>query len=127
MNHDPKTPRRSMGIVILLISAVIGLLVSLYAYFTPLSGVTGTPGALLAIAVTIAILMLGGALTRLPTGGRRIAGYVALIVLLAGNCFAGALLHEWVLSAAMAVGFVGLLIDLSGAGRIPRTPSHAIP
>lgn len=106
------------GALLLLLSAAAGFLLSLYVYLAPLTGVTGTVGALLAMVVSIVIVAMAVILMRIVGRGSRITWRVLILIALAGNCFAGALLHEWWLCLAMVVGFIGYLIDFSA-------PSHA--
>lgn len=114
----------SAGTAVLLFSAAVALLVALYAYATPLTGVTGTPGALLAVVVSIAIIFLTGLLPRSRPHASRAFWRAVLVILLAGNGFAGMLLHEWGLVIAMAVGFIGLVIDMLGKRRVSGRERH---
>lgn len=109
-----------IGTLLLLLSAVIGFAVALYAWLTPLTGVTGTIGALgVAIAsVLLAILtfILRGASRR----GARIFLIIVTLVILFGIGFAGALLHQYIITAAMVVGLIGLIALSSSSVR----PNH---
>jgi hypothetical protein len=111
-------PLRSAGAALLLLGALAGVLAGLYAYFTPLTGVTGTLGARWAIVAAAAIALMAVPLARLGPGAGRIAWRIALLILLVGNGLAGALLHEWGLLGAMAAGLAGLALEtLRPAGR----------
>ncbi|WP_312226886.1 hypothetical protein [Pseudescherichia sp.] len=106
-----------IGTLLLLLSAVIGFAVAIYAWLTPLTGVTGTIGALgVAIAsVLLAILtfILRGASRR----GARIFLIIVTLVMLFGIGFAGALLHQYIITAAMVVGLIGLIVLSSNSVR----------
>ncbi|MES1939053.1 hypothetical protein T5B8_02350 [Salinisphaera sp. T5B8] len=109
------------GAAVLLLGALASLSVALYGYFAALTGVTGTLGALAAIVVSGLLIACAGVLARGASGRWRnlLAGLVVLMIL--GNAFAGALLHEWWLCAAMGVALLGLLIDLFAAPRHATT------
>ena len=64
-----------VGTILLLLAAVIGFAVALYAWWTPLTGVTDTIG------------------------------------------FAAALLHQYIITAAMVVGLIGLIMLSSHSAR----------
>ncbi|HET8598101.1 MAG TPA: hypothetical protein VFM22_10095 [Castellaniella sp.] len=124
MIHSPFL--RSAGAVVLLLSAIVGLALALYGYFVPLTGVTGTYGALLVIILTIVIALMALGLARLAPGAGRAAWRIVLLILLAGTCFAGFLLHERWLSIAMLAGLIGLIIDVLRPARLSET-SHREP
>ncbi|WP_447553256.1 hypothetical protein [Vreelandella sp. EE22] len=118
------TPR--LGVWILLLAALAGLGLSLYAYLTPLTGVTGTLGALVTI---LACLLLAGAalvLFKLGRGAGLIAVRVLILLGLIGTFFAALLLHQWLLSAVMVIGLVGLVIDVARPSP-SQTPSSRSP
>lgn len=98
-----------IGSILLLLAAVIGFAIALYAWLTPLTGVTGTIGALgVAIACVVLAVMnflLRGASRR----GARIFWIIITLVLLVGIAFAAALLHQYIITAAMVVGLIGLI------------------
>jgi len=98
------------GGLLLLLAAVIGFVVALYAWMTPLTGVTGTIGAL-GVAIASAILALLTFLLRGVSGrGARTALMILTLIVLFGIGFAAALLHQYIITAAMVVGLVGLII-----------------
>lgn len=108
----PKSSSSRAGIILLVASALAGLALALYAYFTPLTGVTGTIGALAPVAVSAIVAVLALLLTGVDGRAGRIVLRLVILIGLAGNVFAGVLLQEWWVCIAMAVGFVGLLIDM---------------
>lgn len=113
----PQAKPSRLGAIVLFISAIAGLLIALYAYFAPLTGVTGTLGALLAIVVCVVIAIMAIILAIMSVGAARIVWRILILLALAGNAFAGVLLHEWWLCIAMAVGFIGLIIDIVNSAR----------
>ena len=100
------------GAFVLLIASLAGLAIALYAYFTPLTGVTGTLGALVAIVACIALAMMALLLFKVKGRGASIALRILILMGLAGTFFAGMLLHQWWISAAMVVGLIGLIVDM---------------
>lgn len=92
-------------------AAAVALGITTWRYFTPLSGVTGTPGALLAMFGEAALLVAGIALARLARGaGRSIFMGLSWIGILL-TLFATALLHGWLSVGALIVALVGLVIE----------------
>lgn len=108
----PQEKSSRLGVILLLISAVAGCLLALYAYLAPLTGVTGSLGALLAIVVSVIIAIMALILAAMSGGAGRIIWRILIVIALAGNAFAGVLLHEWWLCVAMGVGLIGLIIDI---------------
>jgi len=104
-----------VGSLLLLLAAAIGFAVALYAWLTPLTGVTGTIGALgVAIAcVVLALLtfLLRGASRR----GLRLLLIIITLIVLFGIGFAAALLHQYIITAAMVVGLIGLIALISNS------------
>lgn len=100
------------GPLLLLAAAVAGFALALHAYFTPLTGVTGTPGALAVIVACMALavmaLVLGGAGTRTA----RITLRVLVVIVLVATCVAALLLHQWWICVAMGLGLAGVVIGL---------------
>ena len=117
----PQLLRAKLGAFVLLAASFIGLVIALYAYFTPLTGVTGSLGALVAIAACIVLVILALMLAALQGRGARISLRVLILVGLAGTFFAGLLLHQWWLCAAMVLGLAGLIMDLCRPAHNART------
>lgn len=110
-----------LGATVLLIASLAGLGIALYAYFTPLTGVTGTLGALIAIVACIVLAVMALPLATAKGRGTSIALRVIILVGLAGTFFVGILLHQWWISAAMAVGLIGLILDMVSPSSHART------
>lgn len=81
----------------------------------------------MATAVPVLIFLLSGILAKATVPALRIFLSVIILILLAGNCFASVLLHQWWLSAMMVIGFMALVIDMLGAARISETNIHEVP
>jgi hypothetical protein len=73
------------GAAVLFSGAVAGSLIALYGYLVPLTGVTGTKGALLAVIVSVVIALMAIALPRLRPGALRTSWLAVLVCLLAGR------------------------------------------
>lgn len=100
------------GVILLLASTIAGLALALYAYLTPLTGVTATPGALAVIVACVGLAVMAIALGVVENHAPRITLRVLIVLLLLATCFAALLLHRWWICVAMGVGLVGLVIDV---------------
>ena len=105
------------GSILLLLAAVIGFAVALYAWLTPLTGVTGTIGALGVAIASVLLAILTFLLRATTRGGARIFLIVVTLVVLFGIGFAAALLHQYIITAAMVVGLKGLIVLSSNSAR----------
>ena len=106
-----------VGTILLLLAAVIGFAVALYAWWTPLTGVTDTIGAL-GVAIASAVLAILIFVLRATSGrGARVFLIIVTLVVLAGIGFAAALLHQYIITAAMVVGLIGLIMLSSHSAR----------
>lgn len=105
------------GSILLLLAAAIGCALALYAWLTPLTGVTGTIGAL-GVAIASAVLAVLTFLLRVASGrGSRIFLIIVTFLVLFGIGFAAALLHQYIITAAMVLGLVGLIAQSSNSAR----------
>ncbi|MGN6384039.1 MAG: hypothetical protein ACTHMK_15660 [Dyella sp.] len=112
------------GLILLLASAVAGFFLALYAYFAPLTGVTGTVGALAVIVSCAVLAAMALALGAVGKHAARITLRVSIGLLLLATCFAALLLHRWGICVAMGAGLVGLVMEvLRSAGT--RHGAHA--
>ncbi|WP_136068877.1 hypothetical protein [Modicisalibacter radicis] len=105
------------GAIVLFVASLAGFAIALYAYVTPLTGVTDTLGALVAILACVALAVMALILAALKGRGTRNALRVLILLGLVGTAFAGLLLHQWWIVVAMLVGLVGLILDM-------RRPTH---
>ncbi|QQO19883.1 hypothetical protein JJB98_08170 [Bradyrhizobium diazoefficiens] len=118
---DLTSPERGpLGPLVVLVAAAAGALLALYYYLVPLTGVTGTPGALLVIGSSLALVI--DALVLWFSGRRLLFGVFWTLGLLGALCTltAACFLHAWWLSAAMMVVLVGLVVTLAAPLRQRR-------
>lgn len=101
-----------LGPLVILAASLAGTALALYAYFTPLTGVTGSPGALLVVVSSVLLIIDALILWFGPPGF--IFGLFCVLGLLGaiGTLAAAWFLHGWWLMAAMAVALVGLILAL---------------
>lgn len=102
-----------IGPVIVLVAAGAGVLLGLYYYAVPLTGITGAPGVLLVIGSSVALVIDAVVLW---FGGRGwvfgvfwTVGLLGALGTLAAACF----LHAWSLSAAMMIVLIGLIVTIA--------------
>lgn len=112
------------GAIVLFVASLAGFAIALYAYITPLTGVTDTVGALVTILACAALAVMALILPALKGRGARNALRVLILLGLAGTGFAGLLLHQWWITVAMLVGLVGLVLDMALSTRTQR-PAHS--
>ncbi|WP_172332182.1 hypothetical protein [Mangrovicoccus sp. HB161399] len=101
-----------MGAILIFAGGLAGAAVAAYAYFAPLTGVTGTPGALLVVITSILVLAAALVVALIAPRGWRNLVRALLVLGILGTAAAAAFLHEWVLIAAMGVALIGWLIDV---------------
>ncbi len=116
MNAQARWP---LGPLIILLAATVGVALSLYSYLAPLTGVTGTPGALLVIGSCLALVADGFILARAREGSVFWVFWILGVLGAIGTIAAAAFLHSWWLVAASVVAFCGLLLTL-GTRNQPR-------
>lgn len=116
----PQSRSQRLGAIVLLVASIVGFAIALYAYFTPLTGVNGTLGALVAILANITLAVMALILPALKGTAARNVWRVLILLGLAGTFFAALLLHQWWICVAMVVGLIGLILDLALATRTAR-------
>lgn len=110
------------GATILFAASLAALLLAFYAYFTPLTGVEGSLGALIVIIACVVLAVAAVVLPALHIRGWRNLLRGLVLLGLVGTAFAGALLHRWFIPVAMAVGLIGLILDMMHRARaVPAT------
>ena len=107
------------GAMVVLVASAVGIAIALYAYLTPLTGVTGTLGALVVIVTCAVLVALGLGLALCHGRALHNLLRVVIVAFIVGTAFAALLLHLWWLAVAMAVALVGWMIDL-----FRPTPAH---
>jgi hypothetical protein len=112
----PRTSTRNSaplryGSLLLALAAAVAFALTTWRYFTPLSGVNGTGGALLTMfgeaVLAIAALVIG---RMTPGAGRNTLLTLAWIGIVL-TTFAATLLQGWLATAALGVAIIGLLIE----------------
>ncbi|ETX28998.1 hypothetical protein RISW2_03390 [Roseivivax isoporae LMG 25204] len=116
-----------MGAALLTVAALVGLIAALYEYLTPLTGVTGTLGALI-VVVACGLLALAGLILMVASSGR---GFWRTLTVLGivGTFTAALFLHAWIVAGTMVAALVGVLLDM-GLARFrdhDRHQSGALP
>jgi quinoprotein glucose dehydrogenase len=99
---------------IVAVSAILGTAVSIYNYLNPMSGIAGTPGAILAIVATLILFAAGSILTfdQKRSVGFRVFFMIGTLIGISGTAFAAYLLNSQALQVLMAVCGVGWLLRL---------------
>lgn len=95
------------------LASILGTAISVYNYIDPMSGIAGTPGAILVIASTLILFVLGSIMAADPrSAALRIFIAISSLLAIAGTAFAAHLLNSQTLLALMAVCLLGWLIHL---------------
>ena len=104
-------PRRHTGAYILIIAALVALAITAWRFFTPLSGIDGSGGAMTAMFAEVVMVVLGLLLVKSHTGGLR--GFLLFLswVGIVGTFVAALFLHGWLTAAVLAVGAIGVVIE----------------
>ena len=107
------TGAQRLGPTGLVIAALVGLAISIYHYVTPMTGVTGTAGALLVVVSSLLLSVAGIVLFLLHHGW--VAALVRVLAVLGsvGTLLAAYFLHEFWLMAAMVVALLAIFFDLA--------------
>ncbi|HCN64584.1 MAG TPA: hypothetical protein DIT33_14490 [Pseudomonas sp.] len=108
-------PRRHLGAYIVIITALIALCITAWRFFTPLSGITDSGGAMVAMLAEFVLFILGLLLIKTEAGGARAFFLFLAWVGVIGTFFAALLLHGWWTAAVLVVCAVGVLIETFGS------------
>ncbi|MBS5837795.1 MAG: hypothetical protein KID05_01270 [Pseudomonas sp.] len=105
------TPRRHVGAYILIVAALVALVITAWRFFTPLSGIDGSGGAMTAMFAELVMVVLGLLLLKSHAGGLR--GFLLFLSWagIIGTFIAALFLHGWWTAAVLAVGAVGVVIE----------------
>ena len=108
-------PRRHLGAYIMIITALVALAITAWRFFTPLSGVTDSGGAITTMFAEFVLFVLGVLLVQTKAGGLR--NFVIFLSWAGaiGTIFAASLLHGWWSVAVLVVYAVGVVIETFGA------------
>ncbi|KQB54037.1 hypothetical protein AQS70_08175 [Pseudomonas endophytica] len=108
-------PRRHTGAYIVIITALVALCITAYRFFTPLSGITDSGGAMVAMLAEFVLFILGLLLIKTGAGGARAFFLFLAWVGVIGTFFAALLLHGWWTVAVLIVCALGVLIETFGS------------
>ncbi|WP_149902807.1 hypothetical protein [Mesorhizobium sp. SARCC-RB16n] len=100
------------GPLVVITAAVLACAIAFYYFAAPLTGVTGTSGAMLVLIASLALALDGLLLRFKGNGAVFILAWVLGLLGALGTFTAAAFLHAWWLVAAVAVVLAGLLITL---------------
>ena len=103
--------------MLLIIASVLGVIITLYHYLVPMTGVTGTAGALLVVISTVLLVVCGVILLKIRSGGVAITVRILVVVGGLGTIVAGWFLHEFWLMAVIIIALVGVIMDAALAKR----------
>lgn len=97
------------------LASLAGVAIALYHYAAPMTGVTGTAGAMAVIVTSLLVALAGGVLWFRRSGALartvRVIGWVLALATIA----AGWLLHESWLVAAMVVALIAATVAFGSA------------
>ncbi|MBW3506328.1 MULTISPECIES: hypothetical protein [unclassified Pseudomonas] len=113
-------PRRPLGANIMIITALIALGITAWRFFTPLSGVTDSGGAMTAMLAEFVLFVLGVVLAQARAGGLRNFVLFLAWVGVIGTTFAACLLHGWWTAAVLGIYALGVIIE-TFAGKPTRS------
>ncbi|WP_353475779.1 hypothetical protein PVT71_22625 (plasmid) [Salipiger sp. H15] len=102
------------GLTVMMVSALVAIGCGLYGYVAPLTGVTGVWGPLAAAFGALCLLIGAALMARARARGARVVLLLLLALGLLLTAFASALMHQWVMLAALAVCALGWIAALSG-------------
>lgn len=114
------TDHATLGGYLLALGAAVAFGLTAWRYLTPLSGITGTPGALIAMFGEAALFVAGIALALMARGAGRTVFVVLAWIGIALTLFAAILLHGWWSAAALVVALAGLVAASFAAPRTER-------
>lgn len=98
-----------LGPMIAGVAAIVGVAIAAYNYITPLTGINGTPGAMLVI-ISSALIIIDALILWFGPPGVIFGLFWVLGILGAVGTFAAAwFLHAWLLMAASVVMLLGVV------------------
>lgn len=114
------------GATLIVAGGIGAFAVALYAYLTPLTGITGTGGALLVIVSSLLVAAAGFivALIASRIGRNALRCLIALGIL--GTAAAAGFLHQPLIIAAMGIAAIGLVLDCMKPAKRAQTMKGAI-
>ena len=105
--------RQAFGPLVVLTAATSGMILSLYSYFAPLTGVTGSAGALLVTASSLALMIDAPILWRSRSPLVFWIFWLLGVFGALGTLAAAYFLHSWWLLGANFIALAGLFVTLA--------------
>ena len=106
-------PTVAPGAGLIAAAALVGAIIAAWSFFAPMTGITGTPGALLVLVSSLLLVLDGGILNFARHG----AVYWTFIVLgilgVLGTLAAAWFLHAFWLMTAMVVVAIGIIVEIA--------------
>ncbi len=102
------------SLTVLMVASLVAVGCGLYAYYAPLTGVTGVWGPLAAAFGALCLLIGAALLLRAGARGARVVLLVLLAVGIVLTGFAAWLMHQWVMLAALGICAIAWVGALSG-------------
>jgi len=106
--------RRGIGVVVLFICGLVAVGLALHGYFTPLSGITGTPGPLLVVLGGAVLALAAVLLWWMTPGALRMLLSALTVLTIVAVIAAGYFLLSTGISVAgigAAIGFLIIMLD----------------
>ncbi len=105
-----------IGLFILAIGGIVVIAFAAMGYLTPMSGITGTPGPLLAAAGGVALIIGSGVLAMIAPSGWRSLLHFLVILALIGCALCGWFLLTPGIVVGAVIGAVGFFLYLAAVG-----------
>ena len=123
-----RAQRPSFATWLLPVAAVLALAIAIFEYFWTGNGIHGTPGALLVVISSAALLLFAAWLALRPATPRwlRVVLHAGVVVDIAGTALAAYLLHAAWLVGAMALALIGWIVSIVPARTTARAPAPAV-
>ncbi|MCA1775288.1 MAG: hypothetical protein R6V30_01280 [Paracoccaceae bacterium] len=105
-----------IGLLILAMGGIVVIVFATLGYITPMSGITGTPGPLVAAAGGAALIIGAGVLAMIAPSGWRSFLHFLVILALVGCALCGWFLLTPGIVVGAVVGAVGFFLYLAAVG-----------
>jgi hypothetical protein len=105
-----------IGLFILAIGGVVAIIFAALGYLTPMSGITETPGPLIAAAGGVGLVLGAGVLAMIAPSGWRSLLHLLVILALIGTALCGWFLLTPGIVVGAIIGVVGFFVYLAAVG-----------
>ena len=104
------------GAWLILLASLIAIVVCVYDYYTPKTGLIGTGGVILVAGAAVLMLLASLTLAAVPNRSGLLQGFLVVSILLdiIGSSVAGYFLESPIIMAAQALALIGWLINVIG-------------